>query len=215
MLPATELLAAVKPISDGLVRQDQSVAHDDVPLRISGDVHFVRHHDDGDAALVQGLKHLHDIGAGAAVEIARRLVRQQQGWLVDNRSCDGHALLFAAGKLVRMMIGAARQADQFERLYGPFASRACAGPGSRVQHRQLDVLQRRSATQEIETLEHEAEFLIADVRQFVVIKLRHIHVLQEIPACGGTVETSDEVHEGRFSRAAGAEDGHKFTRLDL
>ena len=123
--------------------------------------------------------------------------------------------LFAAGKLIRMMIGAARQADQFERLHGPCASSARAGPGSRVQHRQLDVLQRRRAAQQIETLEHEAEFLIADVRQFVVVELRHIHVLQEIPACGGTVETSDEVHESRFSRAAGAEDGHKFTRLDL
>jgi len=41
LLPADGLLAAVQPLSDGLVRQDQPVAHDDVPLRNSGDVHFV------------------------------------------------------------------------------------------------------------------------------------------------------------------------------
>ena len=49
--------------------------------------------------------------------------------MIDERSGNGDALLFAAGKLVRMMIGAAREADQFERIHGPLASLARTGPG--------------------------------------------------------------------------------------
>ena len=59
-----------------------------VALRIGGDVLFVRHHDDCDAALVELLKDCHDLDAGAAVEIAGRLVgkRRLSGSLIKRAS---------------------------------------------------------------------------------------------------------------------------------
>ena len=136
-----------------------------------GDVQLVRHHDDGDGALIERLEDLDDFVAGAAVQIAGRLVGQEDGRTVDQRAGDGDSLLFAAGKLIGMMIGAAGQADEFERLQGSFTSLAVADPSRRVEHRQLDVLQRRSARKQIEVLKDEADLLVADVCQLVVIQL--------------------------------------------
>src|SRR5438034_1229852 len=145
------------------------------------------------------LEHGHDFGAGAAVEIARRLVGQQDRGSIDNRTGDGYALLFAPGKLVRMMVGSARQADQFKRLHRPIASRARAEPAGSVQHRQLNILQRRSASQQMKALKDETDFLVADVGQLIVIKARDVHALQEISSRRRAVETADEVHERGFS----------------
>ena len=79
-------------------------------VRVLGDVGLVRHEHDGDAALdVQPLKDAHHLDAGARIEVAGRLVRQQQRRVVDERARDGDALLLAARELVRMMVDAARR----------------------------------------------------------------------------------------------------------
>ena len=75
-------------------------------LVIARHVQFVGDHDDGDALVVEFLEHAHDFDARLAVEVAGRLVGQQQRRLVDQRAGDGDALLLAAGKLVGMMVGA-------------------------------------------------------------------------------------------------------------
>ena len=55
--------------------------------------------------------------AGRRVEVAGRLVGQQQRRLVDQRARDGDALLLAARQLIRMMLRAVGQADRVERLH--------------------------------------------------------------------------------------------------
>src|SRR5256885_7896038 len=60
MLPAAKLLAAVEAFGDGPVLQDPSVADEDIAPGIARDVQFVRHHDNGDAALVERLQYGHD-----------------------------------------------------------------------------------------------------------------------------------------------------------
>ena len=64
----------------------------------------------------------------------------------------------------------------------------------RVEHRKLDVLQRRRARQEIESLEHEADFLIADVGELIAIQLRNVHAVQVIAAARWMVEAAEDVH---------------------
>src|SRR5204862_7524421 len=81
-LPSQEFLAAVEWVGDGRVCDNPSVAHDHVALGEAGDVQFVRHHDDGDGALIEGLEQRHDLGTGAAVEVAGRLVGEQDGGLI-------------------------------------------------------------------------------------------------------------------------------------
>ena len=87
-----------------MIINDHAVAHDDVALRVRGDVLFVRDHDDCYAALVELLKYRHDLDAGAAVEIAGGLVGQQHLRVVDQGARDRDALLLATGKLAGMMV---------------------------------------------------------------------------------------------------------------
>ena len=49
------------------------------------------------SSLVELLEHLQDFLAGVRVEVAGRLVGEQQRRAVDQRPGDGHALLLAAG----------------------------------------------------------------------------------------------------------------------
>src|ERR1039458_3043269 len=66
-----------------------------------GDPRIVRGHDKRGLVLIaQGAEEFDDLLAGMGVQVARRLVRQDQVRLVDERAGNGDALLLAAGKVV-------------------------------------------------------------------------------------------------------------------
>src|SRR5262245_46097866 len=92
---------------------DTAVAKPDHAAGPLGDVVLVRHHDDRLAGPVHLLKHLHDLVAGARVEIAGRLIGEDYVRVVHQAAGDGDPLLLAAGKLHRAMIQPVAQADQF------------------------------------------------------------------------------------------------------
>ena len=81
------------------IRLDAAVAHAHRPPRPGGDVIFMGDHDDGFALVVELAQEPHDLVARVRVEIAGRLVRQNDMRIVDQGTGDGHALLLAAGKL--------------------------------------------------------------------------------------------------------------------
>ncbi len=86
------------------------------PLRAFGRVRIVRHHHDGLAVLlVERLQQIEDLVAGLAIEIAGRLVAEQQRRIGHDRARDADALLLAAGQLPRVVLGAIGQADDFQR----------------------------------------------------------------------------------------------------
>ena len=87
-------------------------------LRVLRDVRLVRHEDDGDPLLVQLLEERHHLDRRAAVEIARRLVGEQQRRLRDERARDRHALLLAARQLARLVIQPLAEPHALERLRG-------------------------------------------------------------------------------------------------
>ena len=85
-------------------------------MRVGGDVGFVRDEHDGVARFVQALEERHDLDAGLRVEVAGRLVGEQDRRVVDERARDRHALTLAAGQLVRPVVLAVAQLDLLERL---------------------------------------------------------------------------------------------------
>src|SRR5687767_13750768 len=91
-----EALAAV-------VRLDDAVAKDDDTLRMGRDVRLVRHHDHRLPLRGQLLEHAHDLFRGRRVEVARRLVGEQDRRRVDERARDGDTLPLSAGELVRLV----------------------------------------------------------------------------------------------------------------
>ena len=85
-------------------------------LRALGRVRIVRDHDDRLAVLaVERLQQVEDLVAGLAIEIAGRLVAEQQRRVGDDRARDADALLLAARELARVVLGAIGEADDLQR----------------------------------------------------------------------------------------------------
>ena len=148
-------------------------------LRIGGDVRLVRDEHDGDAvALIQFAEQRHDFLAGVGVEIAGRLVGQQQLGLVDQCACNGDALLLPAGYLVGTRARVLSETDFLQHLVGTrqaFGARRAA-----IDQRQGNVVFQARARQQVEPLEHEADHLIAQQRQFVAALRVHIAAIEQI-----------------------------------
>ena len=87
---------------------------------VLGDVVLVRDQEHGDAALeVEPLEDAHHLDAGPRVEVAGRLVGEENRRVRDQRARDGDALLLAAGELIRMVIGAIAETDGRRALPSP------------------------------------------------------------------------------------------------
>ena len=93
--------------------------------------------------------------------------------------------------------------------------RARGGRQAGIDQRQLHVVQRRRARQQVEGLKDEPDLLVANARQFIVG-----HVADEVPVdvilpAGRRIEAAGQVHQGRFAGAGRTHDGHVFAPLDL
>ena len=71
----------------------------------------MRHKHNCPAFFMQRLQQPHDFFACRKIEITGRFVCKNQRRIVNQRARDGHALLLAAGKLGREVIGAITQTD--------------------------------------------------------------------------------------------------------
>src|SRR5205823_8278580 len=97
-----------------------------------------------------------------AVEISGRLVGEEQRGRRDERACDGHALLLPTGQLARLMVQPVAKPDALERLRGDLP-RVALPSSSIVQQRELNVLERARAGEQIEALKHKAKLLIPQI----------------------------------------------------
>ena len=110
-----------------------------------------------------------DLLAGRAVQVAGRLVGEQDRRIVGQRARDRHALLLAARQLRRIVMAAIARA----RL-----RRAAPRPARRRRrhagdlHRHEHVLERGQRRQQMEELEHEPDARAAQPRQRVLARAR-------------------------------------------
>ncbi len=141
------------------------------PLGALGGARIVRDHDDGLAVLaVERLEQVEDLVAGLAIEIARRLVAQQQRRIGDDGARDADALLLAARQLPRIVFGAVREADDLQRDRDALA--ALGLRQLRQEQRQLDVALGGQHRQQVVELKDEADVLRAPARQPAAARAR-------------------------------------------
>ena len=105
--------------------------------------------------------------AGAAVEIARRFIGEQHRGFRGEGPGDGHALLFAAGQLRRIMTPALAEPDLAHDLVGGFARIVLACQ----LERQHDVFQCIERGNQVEALEHETDAGSTNGRSAVFVKI--------------------------------------------
>ena len=164
---------------------------------------------------VEGAQQFHDLVAALGVEVAGGLVGQQHGGLGDDGPGDGHALLLAAGELGRACGAPSRR--------GPPAARRPARGRVRarlrlaaIEQRQLDVLQRRGARQQVEALEHEAQVAAAQQRALVARQRLDTGAPRNRYSPGaGRVQAAQDVHRRGLARAAGPHDGDELPGADV
>ena len=88
--------------------------------------------------------------------------------------------------------------DAFERRAS--ACFTIGGTDARIDEWKLHIVQRRGARQQVERLEDEADLLIPDARQLVVIHLAHLLAVEQVASFCWSVEAADQVHQRRFAR---------------
>src|ERR1044071_1549841 len=83
-----------------------------------------------------------------------------------------------------------------------------------VHHRQLDVLDRRGAREQVEALKDEADFAVADMRPFVGREPAYVFGLQKIGSVRRTIEAAEYVHERGLAGARRSHDGYELAAPD-
>src|SRR5262245_17845658 len=100
----------------GLVRGDFSVTNENNAMGVLRNVVLVRDQNDGIALTVQIGEEGHDFFAGLGVEVAGRLVGENDRRRIDESACDGYALTLASGKFIGLVVHAVGEFDAGKRL---------------------------------------------------------------------------------------------------
>ena len=173
---------------------------------------LVGDHQHGGAALVDLGEKLDDLVAHLRVDIARRLVRDNQSGVVDQRSRQRNTLLLAAGKLGGMVVCLVAESYQLEDVRNAlfdgivlFADTA---------HREGDVLIDRHLGDQTEILENDAH-RAPEIRHLAAAHVLEVHVVDDDRAGGGLFLAHNQLEEGAFARAGSADDKDELTLVDF
>ncbi len=152
----------------------------------------MRDQDDGHAEGVLNFAQQHHDGfTGGAVEIAGRLVRQQQSGAIHQRAGQRGALLFAAGKFAGAMRETLFEANAFEGF--PYSPGAFAAFHFGETQGQFDVFLEVHSREKIEGLKNHADVAAAIARQLKRVQFREIAPLRENRAGSGAIQTRHEI----------------------
>ena len=163
---------------------DLAVLEEDDPVGVGGNARIVRDDDHGAAPVVRGFaQQADDLVAGLRVQVAGRLVAQDQRRVGDHRPRQRNTLLLAAGKLRRAVLAAIGQTHTGQRLVGPLQGRCTRHAVQDERHG--DVLPRREHGDQVEELEDEADARAAQRRERVVVQRAQVGVAkQTLPLVG-------------------------------
>src|SRR6266568_33240 len=148
---------------------------------------------------------------GRGIEIAGRLVGEQELGLRDEGASERDALLLPSGKGLRVMPQA---------LSEPHARKHSRRQIRRARitrelQRQHHVLERVQRREQLERLEYEAEQPRAERRAPVLVQAEEIRAVEPHPARARRIQAGEKPEERRFSGTRGADDGDGLARHDL
>ena len=154
-----------------------------------------------------------DLGAGRVVEVAGRLIGQDDGR--RRRQCprQRHALLLAGRELVGPVVGLVAEPDHRQQLADPLpvACRRVAGDEERQRHVLGDAQQR----DEVEELEDESGLVAPGERPVLLVERRDADAVDDDLARRWQVETAEQVQHRGLAGAGAAHDRDELAPLDL
>ena len=182
-----------------LVAGDDTVLDVNHAVSILGDIVLVSYENDGIALALKTVEQSHDLHAGLGVEVASGFVGKDDRGLVHQSPGDGHALSLSTGKFVGLMLHAGFHAHSAER--SPCTLHPFFGGDAGINQGEFDIVQRGRACQQVEGLEDESNFFVANAGEFVIVEFADLLPIQPVLALRRSIQTADQVHEGRFARA--------------
>ena len=172
----------------------------------------MRDDDDGDAErLVDLAQQLQDRARRVGVERTGRLVAEQIPGIGRQGSCDGHALLLAAGELRGVACSLVGKADDPQQLLRPLLRFRLRRAGD--LQREADVAQDRPLLEQVEALEDHAD-LPPDLQQLLLAEGHDVLPVHQHLARGRPLKQVDAAHQRRFARAGQADDTENFAVCD-
>ena len=153
-------------------------------------------HHDRLAELVDGAPHeRQDLAAGRAVEVAGRLVGEDDRRSAGERAGDGDALLLATRQLARAVRQPVAQADRVDHVVDPRR----VALGAAEHQRQRDVLLGGERRDQVVRLEHEPDLLAAQFGEVLVVERGEVRVADVDGALGERVEPGEAVQQRRLA----------------
>ena len=156
---------------------------------------------------------LRDGGGVGRVEVAGRLVGEDERGIVGESERDGDALLLAPAQFLRPLPPFGLEAHQIEQRL-----RACMALGfgdARHDHRQLEVLERGDARNEIEELKHEADAQQAMLFERALVHLREILSIDDDLSRRRPIDSAEQVEQRRLAAAARTHDRDRFAATNF
>ena len=168
----------------------------------------------GDAGVldqpVQGLEH----GlAGGGVEVAGRLVGQQQARAVGQGAGNGDALLLPARQLGRLMGQAFAQTERCQHLARALAGLGLSDPGD--AQRQGHVVARVELGQQVVELIDEADPGQTNMGPRPLVEAADVLAVDTDLARGGTLQQTGGVQQAGLARARRPDQAHDLARHDV
>src|SRR6266481_6755449 len=84
-----------------------------------------------------------------------------------------------------------------------------------IRERQLDVLENREIADQVQRLENETDFAIANAGAIGERKIRHRILVDPVVAVGRRIEQAEDRKQSGFAAARWSGDGEKFAVLDI
>ena len=150
---------------------------------------------------------LDDFRSGRFVEIAGRLVGDDDGGIGRKRAGERDALLLAAGQFGRVMAEAMFQPDCGQLALGARKSIACAGKFERHG----DVLQCRHGRNEMEGLEDDADVTSPEAGEFILTERLQVFSGNDDRPAGRPLKPGHDHEQRRFARARRSEQADRLT----
>ena len=169
-------------------------------------------HDRLAQALARVPQEIEDLGSGGVVQVAGRLIGEQDRGLGGQCTRQRDPLLLAGGELVRALPGKGREAHQLEERIHPLPMLGKRFAGN--QERECHVLRHVQERDQVEELEDESGLGAARERGLLVIELADVDPIDDHLAAGRLIEAAEEMQHGRLSGPGAAHDRHELALGD-
>ena len=179
---------------------------------MAGHVHIVGDQNDGVALSVQLLEDRHHLLAALAIQCAGRFIGEDHFAAIGQRPGDTDPLLLTAGELARGMVAAIGQPQSAQQLTRARLAIRAAGAG--IDCRDLHVGGGIEMGQQVVALKDKTEVVAAQPGQRQRIHGGGVLTAKQILTAARAIETTQQVHQGRFAGAGCADNGDHLSCRD-